>query len=158
MKIVAKMATLQEKKTKMVPKKRLFLKNPPFFWTFETSSWFPTSNRLFWLEPIYWDINFVLKCPPAQCVRSCLNLSRLCVVLLRFWNLSFWSRFWSDVWWSNHSWCLINIFIEIKHSMSVFGCFFTCRLPLYNVEAGISCNIMSALVITQVRLVSTSSE
>ena len=40
---------------------------------------------------------------------------------------------------------LIKIFIEIKHSMSVFGCFFTCRLPLDNVEAGISCNIMSAL-------------
>ena len=44
---------------------------------------------------------------------------------------------------------LIKIFIEIKHSMSVFGCFFTCRLPLDNVEAGISCNIMSVLVMTK---------
>ena len=60
-----KMVTLQEKK--MNPKKRFFLKNPPGFSAFETSSSNLTSNRPFGLEPIYRDINFVLKCLPAQC-------------------------------------------------------------------------------------------
>ena len=40
--------------------------NPPVFWTFETSSLIFTSHWLFWPEPIYWDINFVLKCLPAR--------------------------------------------------------------------------------------------
>ena len=53
MKIGAKMATLQEKKPKMDPKKRFFLKNPPGFSAFETSSSNLTSNRPFGLEPIY---------------------------------------------------------------------------------------------------------
>ena len=44
-----------------------FLKISPFFLNSETSSWILTSNRSFWPEPIYWDINFVLKCLPAQC-------------------------------------------------------------------------------------------
>ena len=68
MQIGPKMATLQEKNPKMDPKKRFFLKNPPGFSAFETSSWILTSNRPFWLAPIYWDINFVLKCLPARCV------------------------------------------------------------------------------------------
>ena len=38
MNIGLKMATLQEKKTKMDPKKRFFLKNPREFLAFETSS------------------------------------------------------------------------------------------------------------------------
>ena len=45
----------------------LYLQKYPNFWTFETISWIPASNRFFWLEPIYWDINFGLKCLPAQC-------------------------------------------------------------------------------------------
>ena len=55
------MATLKVKNPKMEPK------NPPGFWTYETSSWILTSNQLFWPEPIYWDINFVLKCLTAHC-------------------------------------------------------------------------------------------
>ena len=61
-------------KTKVGKKKKqkstlntFFLENPPGFWTFETSSWILTSNQLFWPEPIYWDINFVLKCLTAHC-------------------------------------------------------------------------------------------
>ena len=68
MHIGSTMATLREKAPKMDPKKRFFLKNPPGFWTFETSSWILTSNRPFWSAPIYRDINFVLKCLPARCV------------------------------------------------------------------------------------------
>ena len=65
MKIGAKMATQQDKgaKTpKMDPKKLFF-------------------SKLFLLaEPIYWDINFVLKGLPSQCVKSVhLVLSTLCV-------------------------------------------------------------------------------
>ena len=60
------MATLQENTQKWTLK-TFFLKNPPGFWTFETSSWILTSNQLFWPEPIYWDINFVLKCLTAHC-------------------------------------------------------------------------------------------
>ena len=67
MQIGSEMATLQEKKPKMDPKKRFFLKNPPEFWTFENSSWIPISNRFFWPEPIHRVINLVLKCLPAQC-------------------------------------------------------------------------------------------
>ena len=58
---------------KMHPKKPFLLNKGPFFLTFETSSWIPTSNRFFWPEPIYWDINFVLRCLPAQCV--CVGMS-----------------------------------------------------------------------------------
>ena len=54
----------------MDPKKRFFLKKGPFFRTFETSSWIPTSNRFFWPAPIYRDINFVLKCLPTQCATN----------------------------------------------------------------------------------------
>ena len=68
MQIGSEMATLQEKNPKMDPKKHFFLKNPPGLWTFETSSSNLTSNRPFGLEPIYRDINFVLKRLPAQCV------------------------------------------------------------------------------------------
>ena len=46
MKIGAKMATLQEK----------------------------TSNRFFWPEPIYRDINFVLKCFPVHCEQNLINI------------------------------------------------------------------------------------
>ena len=67
MQIGPKMATLQEKKPKMDPKKRFFLKNPPGFSAFETSSSNLTSNRPFGLKQIYRDINFVLKRLPAQC-------------------------------------------------------------------------------------------
>ena len=35
----------------------------------------PTSNRSFWPPPIYRDINFVLKCLPAQCDISYLITS-----------------------------------------------------------------------------------
>ena len=38
MQIGPKMSTLQEKNPKMDPKKRVFLKNPPGFLAFETSS------------------------------------------------------------------------------------------------------------------------
>ena len=73
MKIGAKMATLQEKKQKWTLK-TFFLKNPPRFWTFETSLWILTSNRSFWPAPIYRDINFVLKCLPEQC--ECVSSDR----------------------------------------------------------------------------------
>ena len=66
MQIGPKMATLQEKKQKWTLK-TFFLKNPPGFSAFETSSSNLTSNRPFGLEPIYRDINFVLKCLPARC-------------------------------------------------------------------------------------------
>ena len=59
-----KMATLQEKKPKMDPKKGFFAKIPQGFLAFETSSCILTSNRSFWPAPIYRDINFVLKCLP----------------------------------------------------------------------------------------------
>ena len=65
MQIGPKMATLQEKNQKCTLK-TFFLKNPPGFWTFETSSWILRSNH-FWSELIYWNINFVLKCFPAHC-------------------------------------------------------------------------------------------
>ena len=37
----------------------------PEFWTFEFLN--PHIKPFFWPEPIYWDINFVLKCLPAHC-------------------------------------------------------------------------------------------
>ena len=40
----------------MDPEKTFYLKNPPGFLAFETSSWILTSNMFFWLEPTYWDI------------------------------------------------------------------------------------------------------
>ena len=51
----------------MDPKKRFFLKNPPGFLAFETSSSNLTSNRPFWLKEIYRDIKFVLKRLPGRC-------------------------------------------------------------------------------------------
>ena len=77
MKIGAKMATLQEKNPKMDPKKRFFLKNPPGFLAFETSSSNLTSNRPFWLKQIYRDIKFVLKRLPGRC-DICHSSSCLC--------------------------------------------------------------------------------
>ena len=56
---------------KLEPQIWAFIKKPSIFgnnrdpWT---CSWIPSSNRFFWPEPIYRDINFVLKCLPAQCV------------------------------------------------------------------------------------------
>ena len=67
MQIGSEMATLQEKTPKMDPKKRFFLKNPPGFLAFETSSSNLTSNRPFWLKQIYRDIKFVLKRLPRRC-------------------------------------------------------------------------------------------
>ena len=67
MQIGSEMATLQEKNPKMDPKKRFFLKNPPGFLAFETSSSNLTSNRPFWLKQIYRDIKFVLKRLPGRC-------------------------------------------------------------------------------------------
>ena len=62
MQIGSEMATLQEKKPKMDPKKRFFLKNPPFL-----NFWNQFLNPH--IKPIFFgrDINFVLKCLPAQC-------------------------------------------------------------------------------------------
>ena len=57
MQIGSEMATLQEKTPKMDPKKRFFLKNPPGFLAFETSSSNLTSNRPFGLKQIYRDLN-----------------------------------------------------------------------------------------------------
>ena len=39
-----------------------------FFLTFWNQFLNPHIKPFFWPEPIYWDINFVLKCLPAQCV------------------------------------------------------------------------------------------
>ena len=61
------MATLHEKKKQKWTIKNVFLKNPPGFSAFETSSCILTSNRSFWSAPIYRDINFVPKCLPEQC-------------------------------------------------------------------------------------------
>ena len=62
------MATQQDEIRKKWTLKNVFFSTPrPEFWTFETSSWIPISNRFFWSERIYWDINFVLKCLPDQC-------------------------------------------------------------------------------------------
>ena len=70
MQIGSKMTTLQEKKPKMDHKKRFFLKNPPGFSAFETSSSNLTSNRPFGLKQTYRDTNFVLKRLPMRCVQS----------------------------------------------------------------------------------------
>ena len=67
MQIGSEMATLQEKTPKYDPKKTFFLKNPPGFLAFETSSSNLTSNRPFGLKQIYRDINFVLKRLPVRC-------------------------------------------------------------------------------------------
>ena len=64
------MVTQQEENRKKKRKWTLqmfFLKNHPEFWTFQTSSRIPTLHHFFWPELMYWDINFVLKCLPAQC-------------------------------------------------------------------------------------------
>ena len=70
MQIGPKMATLQEKNPKMDPKQRFFLKNPPGFLAFETSS----SNRPFWLKQIYRDIKFVLSRFPGRCELNSFRL------------------------------------------------------------------------------------
>ena len=62
MQIGPKMAALQEKNPKM-----FFLKNPPGFLAFETSSSNLTSNRPFWLKQIYRDIKFILRGLPGRC-------------------------------------------------------------------------------------------
>ena len=69
MQIGPKMARLQERNPKMDPK-NVFLKNPPGFSAFETSSSKLTSNRPFGLKQIYLDINFVLKRLPVRCGKN----------------------------------------------------------------------------------------
>ena len=63
------MATLQDKiikKPKMDPKKK-FLKKGPFFELMKPVPESPHQTVCFGPEPIYRDIDFVLKCLPAQC-------------------------------------------------------------------------------------------
>ena len=67
MQIGSEMATLQEKKPKMDPKKRFFLKNPPGFLAFEKSSSKLTSNGPFWLKQIYRDMKFISRGLPGRC-------------------------------------------------------------------------------------------
>ena len=67
MEIGSKMATLLQEKNQKWTLKNVFSQKFPIFLTFETSSWILTSNRSFWPAPMYRDINFVLKCLPAQC-------------------------------------------------------------------------------------------
>ena len=67
MQIGSEMATLQEKNSKMDPKKRFFLKNPPGFLAYEKSSSKLTSNRPFWLKQIYRDIKFIRRGLPDRC-------------------------------------------------------------------------------------------
>ena len=46
--------------------KSVFPKNPPGFWTFETSSGVLTSNRFFPCISTYWDFNFVSEFLPVH--------------------------------------------------------------------------------------------
>ena len=55
MTIGAKMTTQQIENRKKWTLKTLFCKKGPKFSTLETSSSIPTSNRVLWPEPIYWD-------------------------------------------------------------------------------------------------------
>ena len=65
--LVQKWPRYKKKTQKWTLKNVFFFKNPPGFWTFKTSSSNLTSNQPFGLEPINWDINFVLKCLPGHC-------------------------------------------------------------------------------------------
>ena len=78
----------------MDPKKHFFLKNPPGFLAFETSSCILTSNRSFWPAPIYRDINFVLKCLPERCAPNPAHG----IIYHRFFKLQFYKHtvlFWN---------------------------------------------------------------
>ena len=67
MQIGPKMAMPQEKNPKMDPKNVFSQKSPRIF-SFWNKFLNPHKNRPFGLEPIYRDINFVLKRLPSQCV------------------------------------------------------------------------------------------